>query len=143
MSLAQLPLPSILRRINTQKADERVGVAIDIVSDIPVIHPLPTPPRLAAEHDRLRFRRTRGPVILVPHRQIDFDSRPRPCRLPAEIIPEVIGIRPNVRVNINDACFAHDSLTDLSASFIASSVTSMSPSECAKLMLTCLAATGK
>ena len=102
MAVPQLVLPAGLRRIERQKADQRLGMRGDIVGNVLVIDPQPGEACLAAEDDRPHGLGGGGPIVLVADGQIDHRARPGPAGLLAEIVREVLRKGPGVAVNVDD-----------------------------------------
>ena len=67
-----------------------------------VIHPKPAEFGLASKHDGPNIRDGRPLLVLKANRQIQFNARFGPATLLPEIVVEVIGVAPEMTMDIND-----------------------------------------
>src|SRR5688500_13235387 len=67
-----------------------------------IVDPQPAEFRLAAKDDRLHSRWRRALIVLEAHGQIDFLARLGPRKLTAKIVSKVIGIAPEVAMDVDD-----------------------------------------
>src|SRR6478735_3598318 len=102
MAIAQLLFPARLRWIEREKANQPVSVHRDVAGDVLVIDPQTAQPGLAAKDDGPHELWSMGSIFLEPHGQINFHSGPRPAGLLAEVVREMIGVRPGVAMNVDD-----------------------------------------